>query len=298
MTSRRWTGFTTIPGVTYREEPVTPHPRRLLPPPTTAPDTGDDDMPVSYMRHPNGAIALTEFTRWNTRSSPPRSSSSKPRSHRWAAPREVNPVTAEQWALITVHDSTSRRSTPQHEMAEQHNEQPFPDRTASSPAHWSPSLNALVALSVITLTAEQILGDQRRPRRRVGDLRPPVRHPQPSGRGRRRRRRPIVPADPPAAMTRRPPPVVRRVDLCRSPTGGALPPGPPSLPRQRPRAPEHGPVLGPGTGWRGLLSTRQQGTTPHAYKPRWTASTASSSWAPACRRTVRIGRPVEIRWRR
>ena len=102
MTSRRWTGFTTIPGVTYREEPVKPPPSPAPPTPTPTPDdtdTEDDDMPVSYMRHPNGAIALT--TRWSYAIfTAAEFELEAALAQMGGTPLKVNPVTAEQWALI------------------------------------------------------------------------------------------------------------------------------------------------------------------------------------------------------
>ena len=103
MTSRRWTAFVTIPGVTYREEPVKPPPSPAPPTPTPppAPDDGeeDDDMPVSYMRHPNGAIALT--TRWSYAIfTAAEFELEAALAQMGGTPVKVNPVTAEQWTLI------------------------------------------------------------------------------------------------------------------------------------------------------------------------------------------------------
>lgn len=103
MTSRRWTAYYAIPGVTYREEPVKPPPSPAPPTPTPppAPDDGeeDDDMPVSYMRHPNGAIALT--TRWSYAIfTAAEFELEAALAQMGGTPVKVNPVTAEQWALI------------------------------------------------------------------------------------------------------------------------------------------------------------------------------------------------------
>lgn len=104
MTARRWTGFTTIPGVTYSGSPATPPPSPVTPTPPTQPqpsppDTEDDDMPVSYMRHPNGAIALT--TRWSYAIfTAAEFELEAALAQMGGTPVKVNPVTAEQWALI------------------------------------------------------------------------------------------------------------------------------------------------------------------------------------------------------
>lgn len=105
MTSRRWTGFARVPGVTYRGAPAQPPPAPVPPsPPAPQPsptDEEDDEMTVDYIRHPNGAIARFSNNTYALLATE--------EQHRQAAVLDqlkgravsFTAVTVEQWALFT-----------------------------------------------------------------------------------------------------------------------------------------------------------------------------------------------------
>ena len=105
MTARRWTGFTTIPGVTYSGSPATPPPSPVTPTPPTQPqpsppDTEDDDMATSYIRHPNGAIAMCTESTYSILT-PDELDIRVKFGALGGKPVVVHPVTVELWASLT-----------------------------------------------------------------------------------------------------------------------------------------------------------------------------------------------------